>query len=114
MTTTQRVDGSRRRLHLLPPAALVKGRNVLAVELAHRNPKARVNCVLPGPVMLPQDLPEAEKRQAIAGTLLKHEGSPRNVAQAVLALIDNDFITGVCLPVDGGRTVFAPEGTAGQ
>ena len=45
---------------------------------------------------------------AIAGTLVKHEGSPRNVAQAVLALIDNDFITGVCLPVDGGRTVFAP------
>ena len=25
----------------------------LAVELAHRNPRVRVNCVLPGPVMLP-------------------------------------------------------------
>ncbi len=81
----------------------------LAVELASRNPRVRVNCVLPGPVMLPADLPEQEKRQAIEGTLVKHEGTPQNVAQAVLALIDNDFITGVCLPVDGGRTIYAPE-----
>jgi pteridine reductase len=81
----------------------------LAVELAHRNPRVRVNCILPGPVMLPPDLPEVERRQSINATLVKHEGSPLNIAQAVLALVDNDFITGVCLPVDGGRTVYAPE-----
>jgi pteridine reductase len=81
----------------------------LAVELAHRNPKVRVNCILPGPVMLPPDLPEEEKLQAINATLVKHEGNPRNIAQAVLSFLDNDFVTGVCLPVDGGRTVFAPE-----
>lgn len=80
----------------------------LAVELASRNPKVRVNCILPGPVMLPPDLPEAERREAIHATLVKREGSPGNIAQAVLALIDNDFVTGVCLPVDGGRTVYAP------
>ena len=78
-----------------------------AVELGTRNPKVRVNCVLPGPVLLPPDLPEGEKREAIAATLVKREGSPKNVAQAVLAFIDNDFITGACLPVDGGRTVYA-------
>jgi pteridine reductase len=82
---------------------------VMAVELAARNPRVRVNCVLPGPVMLPPDLPEPEKRQAINATLVKREGSPDNVAQAVLALVDNDFITGACLPVDGGRTIYAPE-----
>jgi pteridine reductase len=81
----------------------------LAVELAHRNPRVRVNCVLPGPVMLPPDLPDEEKRHAINATLVKREGSPENVAGAVLAFVDNDFITGACLPVDGGRTVFAPE-----
>jgi pteridine reductase len=81
----------------------------LAVELAHRNPRVRVNCVLPGPVMLPPDLPEAEKRQAIDATLVKREGSPENIAAAVLAFVDNDFVTGACLPVDGGRTVYAPE-----
>jgi pteridine reductase len=80
----------------------------LAVELASRNPRVRVNCILPGPVMLPPDLPEEEKRQAIEATLVRREGSPRNVAQAVLSLIDNDFVTGVCLPVDGGRTIYAP------
>lgn len=81
----------------------------MAVELATRNPQIRVNAVLPGPVMLPADLPKAEKQQAIRATLLKREGSPANVAQAVLSFIDNDFITGVCLPVDGGRTVYAPD-----
>ena len=30
----------------------------LAVELGTRNPNVRVNCILPGPVMLPLDLPE--------------------------------------------------------
>lgn len=81
----------------------------LAVELGTRNPKVRVNAILPGPVMLPPDLPAAERQQAINATLVKQEGSPANVAQAVLALVENDFVTGVCLPVDGGRTVFAPE-----
>jgi pteridine reductase len=81
----------------------------LAVELGTRNPAVRVNCVMPGPVMLPPDLPEAERRQAIQATLVKREGRPENVAQAVLFFIDNNFVTGVCLPVDGGRTVYAPE-----
>lgn len=75
----------------------------LAVEFGTRNPAVRVNCILPGPVMLPPDLPEAERAEAIAGTLMKREGSPENIAQAVLFLIDNDFVTGICLPVDGGR-----------
>lgn len=82
----------------------------LAVELGTRNPAVRVNCILPGPVMFPADLPAAEKQQAINATLLKREGRPENVAQAVLFLLDNDFVTGICLPVDGGRSIFAPEG----
>ncbi|HEY2786046.1 MAG TPA: SDR family oxidoreductase [Fimbriiglobus sp.] len=81
----------------------------LAVELGTRNPAVRVNAILPGPVMLPSDLTEDEKWRAIDATLVKREGSPRNIALAVLSFIDNDFVTGVCLPVDGGRTVYAPE-----
>jgi pteridine reductase len=82
----------------------------LAVELGTRNPRVRVNCIMPGPVLLPPDLPEAERRQAIQGTLVKREGRPENIVQAVLFFLDNDFVTGVCLPVDGGRTVYAHEG----
>ena len=79
----------------------------LAVELASRNPNVRVNCILPGPVMLPPDMPAAERDAVINATLVKREGRPENVAQAVLHFIDNDFITGACLPVDGGRTIYA-------
>jgi pteridine reductase len=38
---------------------------------------------------------------------VKREGRPENIAQAVLSFVDNDFITGACLPVDGGRTIYA-------
>jgi pteridine reductase len=79
----------------------------LAVELGTRNPKVRVNCIMPGPVLLPPDLPEKERREAIDATLVRREGKPENIAQAVLYLIDNDFVTGDCLHVDGGRTIYA-------
>lgn len=78
-----------------------------AIELGTRNPKVRVNCIHPGPVMLPADLPEVERREAIAATLVKREGRPENIAQAVLFLIDNDFVTGTSLTVDGGRSIYA-------
>lgn len=80
----------------------------LAVELAARNPRIRVNEIRPGPVMLPADMPAEERRQTINATLVKHEGSPQNIADAAVALIENDFITGVSLPVDGGRSIYAP------
>ena len=82
---------------------------MLAVELAMRNPAIRVNCILPGPVLFPPDMPEAERRRAIAGTLVRREGRPEHVAHAVLFLVENDFVTGVCLPVDGGRTLAGIE-----
>jgi pteridine reductase len=79
----------------------------LAVELGTRNSRVRVNCVLPGPVLFPPDMPEEERREALASTLVQKEGGPESVARAVLALVENDFITGACLTVDGGRSVYA-------
>jgi pteridine reductase len=81
----------------------------LAVELARRNTRIRVNAVLPGPVLFPPGLPDEDRRAAVEATLLKREGKPQNVADAVAALIENDYITGVCLPVDGGRTIYSDE-----
>jgi pteridine reductase len=57
--------------------------------------------------MLPENMPDEERRTAINATLAKREGSPENVADAVLFLLRNDYVTGVCLPVDGGRSIFA-------
>ena len=79
----------------------------LAVELGRQNPRVRVNMVEPGPVMLPPDLSEDERQEAIGATLVRREGSPKDVAGAVLALVENGFITGACLPVDGGRSIWA-------
>src|SRR5262245_58936882 len=81
----------------------------LAVELGTRNPNIRVNCIMPGPVMIPPDLPQAERDLSINATLVKREGRPENIVQAVLHFIDNDFLTGVCLPVDGGRTIYSTD-----
>jgi len=80
-----------------------------AVELAKRNPKVRVNAILPGPVLLPPDISDKERQIIINRTLVKHAGSPDNIAHAVLFLLENDFVTGVSLPVDGGRSIFSGE-----
>ncbi|HEV3006279.1 MAG TPA: SDR family NAD(P)-dependent oxidoreductase, partial [Pirellulales bacterium] len=39
-----------------------------AVELASRNPRVRVNAVLPGPAMLPEGLSDQERKAAIGAT----------------------------------------------
>lgn len=80
--------------------ALTKG---LARTLA---PMVQVNCVAPGPILLPEDMPEEERQQVIAGTPLKRVGSPEDIARTVVFLVEgSDFITGAILPVDGGRLV---------
>jgi pteridine reductase len=50
-----------------------------------------------------------ERDQAIAGTLVKREGNPQHVADAIVFLAEHDYITGVSLPVDGGRTIASPD-----
>ena len=79
----------------------------LAVELAQRNPRIRVNAILPGPAMLPRLMSADERIKVIAATLVKRLGTPEHVADAVRFLLENDFVTGVCLPVDGGRSIYA-------
>ena len=83
----------------------------LAVECSARNPKVRVNAIMPGPVMFPPDMSEQDRQRQIEGTLVKQAGSPEHVAHAVRFLVENDFVTGVCLPIDGGCTIYAGPGT---
>lgn len=74
----------------------------LAKELA---PDITVNCLAPGPTIKPADLTEEENKETLAGTPLNRWGGPAEIAKAVLYLLDADFITGVILPVDGGRSI---------
>jgi pteridine reductase len=72
----------------------------MARELA---PLVRVNAVAPGPILFPDGFDADARRREVARTLLQRQGDPRHVADAVVALIANDYITGAVLPVDGGR-----------
>jgi pteridine reductase len=82
----------------------------LAVELAHRNPNIRVNCVQPGPVLLADDVDEMTIAKIAASTLVGRVGTAEAVAHAVECLCVNNFITGTCLVVDGGRSIYAADG----
>jgi len=82
----------------------------LAVELAQWNRRIRVNCIQPGPVMLAEDVTPEHAQRMAASTLVGRVGTADHVAHAVQFLCENDFVTGVCLPVDGGRSIYAPDG----
>ena len=86
--------------YCLAKRALVAHALWLARALA---PAVRVNVVAPGPVLFPPDFPAAARRREIARTLLRRAGSARDIADAVLYLARADYVTGVVLPVDGGR-----------
>jgi pteridine reductase len=68
-------------------------------------PQVRVNAVAPGPVLAPDDMPSAQREAIAATTLLGRWGTPADVAEAVLLLATHPGMTGVVLPVDGGRSV---------
>lgn len=79
----------------------------MAVELATRNPRVRVNSVLPGPVLLDKSIDANRAEQIRQSSLLKRQGTAEDVAHAVRFLVMSPFVTGVNLPVDGGRSIYA-------
>jgi NAD(P)-dependent dehydrogenase (short-subunit alcohol dehydrogenase family) len=54
-------------------------------------------------VLFPEYYTEEQKQTAVERTLLKRAGSPTDIVKAVLFLIENDYITGEVIHVDGGR-----------
>jgi len=74
----------------------------LARDLA---PKVWANAIAPGPVLLPPDFTEEEKQAVIRKTVLGRIGNPEDIASAVIFLLENDFINGSVLVVDGGRSI---------
>jgi pteridine reductase len=81
-------------------AALVRLTECLALELA---PKVRVNAVAPGTVLWPERYPPARRRELARRIPLGATGTAEDVAAAVRYLASAPFVTGVVLPVDGGR-----------
>jgi NAD(P)-dependent dehydrogenase (short-subunit alcohol dehydrogenase family) len=73
----------------------------LALELAPHN--ILVNAIAPGPVLAPPGTPDEELAAVERSTPLGRWGGEQEIAKAVLALLDSDFITGETIRVDGGR-----------
>lgn len=78
----------------------------LAYEASEHN--VRVNCVAPG--ITDTDFhsvtpPEFIKHSLDNRVLLHRVGEPEEVAQAILFLVKNDYITGETVTVDGGLTM---------
>ncbi len=88
--------------HSVSKAGLLHLTRVAALELA---PGVRVNAVVPGAILPPPDAdPEGEEWQRRGERVpLARTGEPEEVGRAVVALAENDFITGAVLPVDGGE-----------
>jgi len=72
---------------------------LLARSLA---PSIRVNAIAPGLILPPPDFPQAEWERLVLRLPLKKPGSPEAVIHALLFLIDNQYVTGETLVVDGG------------
>jgi NAD(P)-dependent dehydrogenase (short-subunit alcohol dehydrogenase family) len=78
----------------------------LAFEVSDHN--VRVNCVAPG-------ITDTDFHSATPPEFIKHSvdnriplhrvGRPEDVAQAILYLIRNDYVTGEVVMVDGGLTM---------
>ena len=82
-------------------AAVVALTEALALELA--SDQILVNAIAPGPIVAPEGASDEEFAAVERVTPLGRWGGEAEIAKAVLALIDSDFVTGETIRVDGGR-----------
>ena len=86
--------------HSISKAGVEAMTRQLAQQLA---PRVRVNAVSPGAVLAPPGWSEAAQATFVAATPLQRMGAPDDVATAIVYLVHATYVTGVVLPVDGGR-----------
>src|SRR3989442_13281903 len=71
----------------------------LALELAPD--KILVNAIAPGPILAPPGTPDSEITSIAGATPLGRWGGEAEIAKAIMAFVDSDFITGETIRVDG-------------
>ena len=82
-------------------AGVIALTEALALELAPD--QILVNAVAPGPIVAPPGTSEADSAAVERATPVGRWGGEIEIAKAVLALVESDFVTGETLRVDGGR-----------
>jgi NAD(P)-dependent dehydrogenase (short-subunit alcohol dehydrogenase family) len=90
-----------------------------SMALAHAKDKVRVNCICPGSIDTPMLRGALSSSGDFDGNWRKTEmviplgriGAPEDIANATLFLASDEagYITGIALPVDGGRTAGIAE-----
>jgi pteridine reductase len=88
--------------YLASKAALEQLTRALALELG---PKVRVNAVAPGPVAIAAETTSEQRAEMLARLPLGREGSPDDVAEAVVYLAKAAYVTGQTIRVCGGLSV---------
>ena len=97
--------------YLLAKKTLVELTKMAAIEFA---PQLRVNGVAPG-VVLPASTRSQEYIDwRIQGIPLQMQGSTKHITDAILSLLNNPFITGQILAVDGGESLSNTGRNAGD
>jgi pteridine reductase len=89
--------------YLLAKKGLAEFTRMASVEFA---PAVRVNGVAPG-VVLPAGTRSPEYvAWRLQGIPLKMQGDPKQIVQAIRYCLDNEFVTGQILVVDGGESLM--------
>ena len=83
--------------YLLTKKFLASATKMIALQLA---PQVRVNGISPG-IILPNDQ-EKDYHQIIP---MKKIGEPKNITQTIEFLLNNNFITGQIIAIDGGASL---------
>lgn len=74
----------------------------MALEFA---PFLRVNAVAPGSILPPRGKGTSYMQNLAPAIPLRKTGAPNSISEAVLFLIQNDFVTGQTISVDGGAGI---------
>lgn len=91
-------------VYCMAKAALVMMTKAMARDLA---PAVRVNGIAPGMILWPDDEPVNPKTEKylLNRIALQRFGEPQNIADAILFLIEHNYMTGQVMAVDGGRSL---------
>jgi dihydromonapterin reductase/dihydrofolate reductase len=68
-------------------------------------PTIRANCIQPGPIKFLDDHSEEHKAEVLSETLLNFEGGFDPIVETLEFILDNNYLTGQSIKVDGGRSL---------
>ncbi|MFT4647674.1 MAG: pteridine reductase [Glaciecola sp.] len=97
--------------YLLSKKSLAELTKLSALEFA---PKFRVNAILPGVILPPEGRGDDYVEWRRHGLPLQRIGDPSNISHTVRYILENNFLTGQLIAVDGGESLTSEGRTVVQ